>query len=409
MVRLLTTRQINRKKNTYKWFLKQCEKLQIDFHTVDFEAEFDSNLSISENKQHIQGILNTLSEDLMRQMEYVKSQEEMIKNQEHEANKRMLEEIKQKSVASDCKEIEDFFIPTKRAIDKLTQGYSNLLIIKGRAGIGKSYQIEKYLKQNKAEYREVTKVTEAYLYRILYENNDKIIWFRDFNSILNTIKGIDELKAATDDKEHRIITNYNYSEKQEDIPKEFVFTGRILIDCNSIMPKFREDMEALFSRGDVIDLVFSFNEMKKLLFLLCHKDTAKEEVTKFLIKNYNYVGFNELNLRTQSKAFKTQKFAIANKLNWKEEIKRELKQNQSKVRSMLYSFMGDYPVKTTELKKYLIRSGLVSTIRTADRRINEWIELEEIYKIDTGERNFSVSLNPIDFHDTSDKNKQKEG
>ena len=326
--------------------------------------------------------------------------------EEFNANSKIVEEYNKRQIKS-FSEAEPYFLPIKRAISKLSQGFSNFTIIKGRAGLGKSHNIERYLKEMGANYKEVTHITEAYLYRILYENEDKIIWFKDFSALLRSLRGIEELKAATESKEERLITNYNYSDYQDDLPKEFIFTGKILIDCNNIEPKFKEDMDALISRAgnNFIDFVIDFETMQSLMFALC-ATSWQREVTKFLIENYEFVQFNEMNLRTQYHCFKTYEFAVANNLDWKQELKQELRNNKSRIRSLLYTFIGNKAKKVMEVKKYLIRSGYCSTLRTAHRRINEFLELGEIYKVSTDERNFYVSLNQIELSDINDKKQE---
>lgn len=288
----------------------------------------------------------------------------------------------------------EHFKPIRRAIEKHCQGYTNLTIIRGRPGIGKSFNIERFLKKNKADYTMITHISEAYLYRCLYENNGRIIWLKDFSNMLRSLKGIEELKAASESKAIRTITNYNYSIHQLDLPKRFNFTGSIIIDCNNIDYKFKEDIDALISRADYLEFALDFDSIKSLMFSLCRTSWQKD-VTKFLIDNFSFVGFNELNLRTQHHSFNTYMYAIANGLDWKEELKQELTANKSKIRNIVYSVAGNKPIKTTELKKYLIRSGICSTLRTADRRISDWLALEEIYKVSSGERDFLVCLNPM--------------
>ena len=287
------------------------------------------------------------------------------------------------------------FKPIYRAIKKLTQGYSNFCIIKGRAGLGKSYNIRRFLDYLKADYVIATKSSEAYLYRLLYENNGKIIWLKDFSSLIRSLKGIDELKAATETEKERKITNYNYSDVQVDLPREFVFTGKIIMDCNEITNSFKGDIEALVSRAgnNFIDFSLSFDEVKSLMHKIC---TAKwqKEVTDYLISLYEFVGFNELNLRTQYHCFQTYLYSKKNNLDWKQEIKEELKNNRSKIRSIVYSIAGNKSIKSMELKKYLVRSGYCNTLRTASRKLNDWLELGELFKVSSSEHNFDVSLNP---------------
>ena len=379
---------------------KPSEKLKklllannIEPDTIDF-GSYSNDIPVLDYIKNEYGyVLRTMKE----LKENTKGSIEKAQLEEFSKNASLVKQYNSRQLES-SKEVEEFFKPIKRAITKLVSGYTNFVIIKGRAGIGKSYQIERYLKELNAPYKEVTYISEAYLYRILYENKEGIIWFKDFNNLLRSLKGIDELKAATETNEHRLITNYNYSDYQTDIPKEFIFKGKIIIDCNSIIPNFKEDMEALISRAgnNYIDFNLSYDEIRSLMLKLC-KETWQQEVTQFLFNCYEFVGLNELNLRTQFHSFKTYEYCLSAKLDWKTELKEELKNNRSKIRSIIYSVAGNSAIKVMDLKKYLIRSGFCGTLRTASRRIEEWEVLEEIYKVSTNEYNYFVSLNPIEI------------
>lgn len=299
--------------------------------------------------------------------------------------------------------IDEYYKPLTRAILKLIYGYSNIVFIKGKSGIGKSYQIEKMLRKHKVNFIEYggSNVSEAYLYRLLYENRHKgdIIYFKDVAVLLKGIDSIDLLKMATETRDKKLITKANYSKKQDDLPNRFLYEGSLIFDFNSLTGlNYREDFEALISRGDYIELVLSFDEIKEIMLLIC-QDKEEKEITKFLIEKYDYIG-NQFNLRTQYRAFQTYKYSKEKGLEWKNEIEEELKQNMSFIRRLLYEFMGRKYVLERDVIKFLIRSRYITTIRTAERRINEWLEMEEIYT-DGLKRNRSLGLIPLTTITTS--------
>ncbi len=59
----------------------------------------------------------------------------------------------------------------------------------------------------------------------------------------------------------------------------------------------------------------------------------------------------------------------------------------------LKNLLGVDTVRTRELKKLLTSTGFVNSIRTADRRINEWLEEGILSKVSGEERNFLVRIN----------------
>jgi hypothetical protein len=305
----------------------------------------------------------------------------------------------------------------ERVIEKMTLGLSHLLFVRGPPGLGKSFQIERSLKEQGLKYFEVSGDTsDAYLYRILYENNGRVVWFKDVVRLLKSLRSLDLLKSACESKPERLITNLNYSDKQTDLPKRFVFKGKLIFDFNSLVGlRFREDFEALASRGDFVDVVFSHGQVCEIMRGICQTEWQRE-VTDHVIANYVFVGSNSLNLRTQHKAFQCYQYAAAKSLDWRQEVNAELRNQCSKVRKLLYPILGDGPCRAIEVKRYLVRSGLVSTMRTADRRIADWLELGDLYRVSTEERNFLISLQPITLEaipsesentsDTSDSDSQ---
>ena len=287
----------------------------------------------------------------------------------------------------------------ERAIEKMKLGCSHLCFIQGRPGTGKSYQVRRCLKAFDMPHMEISgDVSEAYLYRVLYENNGKTIWFKDVVKLLKGLRSIELLKAACETQEKRLINKLNYSTDQKDLPDHFYFKGNLIFDFNSLAGlAFREDFEALVSRGDYIEIVLSFSEICEIMRAICEND-RELEVTDFLISHFNYCGFNGLNLRTQRLALKTVEYASQKGVDWRHEVKEELRNQRSNVQKVLYPILGDGPARTVDVKKYLIRSGTITTLRTAERRIHDWIELGDIFRVSGEERNFLVSLIPLQMN-----------
>lgn len=435
------------KQEQIKKFKGLAEKYGVEWDTIDFDAIVDNSLEYSENLKVIQYFISNLSAsknqedkikaDFKSKRKSVVNEKEIekdlnlkqLKSQLEQASKNLNVERNNEEILTHRnteieieiadynntlkfnydEKVDEYYKPLIRAITKLIKGYSNIVFIKGKGGIGKSYQIEKLLRKYNSNFVEYggSNVSEAYLYRLLYENRHKgeVIYFKDVAVLLKGIEGIDLIKMATETRDKRLITKANYSKKQDDLPSRFLYEGSLIFDFNSLMGlNFRGDFEALTSRGDFIELSLSFDELKELMLLIC-EDEEQKEITKFLIEKYDYIG-NQFNLRTQYRAFQTYRYSKENGLEWKKEIEEELKQNMSPIRRILYEFLGKNYAKERDVIKFLIRSGYVSTIRTCERRINEWLEMEEIYS-DGLKRNRSIGLNPISLT-TITTNLQKE-
>jgi len=365
-----------------------------DYDKYDIAAKYDSSLSYVENKNQIREEVKVLINDLKGQAEAAMAQQERIDQEKKEEAEREVEEWNKSLSYEDCAELNKFYAPIHRAVDKISQGYSFLAFIKGRGGIGKSHNIRKRLVANKADYVEVCgEVTEAYLYRLIYENNGKVIWFKDVVKLLQGLGSINLLKSATETEETRVLTKSNYSRNQEDLPDKFACRCKFIFDYNNLFGiQLRDDFEALISRGDFIEVPICEEEIQQIMKVIARSPEEKE-VTEFLIKNFQSNGMFRLNLRTQWKAFKTYEFANKNKLDWKQELKSEMT-NTSKTRGMLYSLIGNKAVRTADLKKMLLKHEMVKTIRTADNKVREWLFTEELYQWSEEDRNFFVSVNP---------------
>jgi hypothetical protein len=308
----------------------------------------------------------------------------------YEDNKKIIREHVKHLVSLD-----NYYKDIKRAILKVVQGYSHLAFIKGRGGIGKSRTIRRVLEGKKIDYVELSgDVTEAYLYRILYENNGKVVWFKDVSKLLKGLKSVNLLKAATETEDRRLVTKSTYSIYQADLPDSFEWKGSIIFDYNDLKGiALKEDFEALVSRGDFVEFTLSVEDIKEIMRLIAQTPKEKE-TTEFLIDNYEHTGFGILNLRTQYKAIRTRDWADKNGLNWKVELKSELSTIQSQVKKMLCDLIGFEPIRTTELKKLLLKSGYLNSLRSADRKISEWIVTEDLYKWSNEDKNFYVATIP---------------
>lgn len=365
------------------------------YDKIDVTSEYDSTLTYEENKSHFRELFKGQLTTLKEQVEHAKAEQERLETKKIQAAEREAEEYNKTLRYDDNKEVDSFYKPVYRVINKLCQGYSNLAFIKGRGGIGKSRNIRKALITNNADFFEATgEITEAYLYRLIFENNGKIIWLKDICKLLQAQGSLNLLKAATETEDKRILTKSSYSKEQKDLPDVFVCKAKFIFDYNNLYGAggLATDFEALVSRGDYVELSFCDEEISAIMNLIA-VEPWQREVTEYLLEKHKESGLVRLNLRTQWKAFKTYEYAKANNLDWKGEIDDELKRI-NKIRALLYSLIGDKWLRTADLKRKLLRLEIVGTLRTADNKINEWLYVEELWKVSEDEKNFYVSINP---------------
>lgn len=380
-------RELNRLEEFVKAVLKDSWDL------FDTKAHYDSSLTYQENKSQIRDKLRL----------FLNSEEGKDVKYKFEMERKQVEEFRKSQLVAYNETIltkgGDFYKPLKRAIKKVCSGYSNLAFIKGRPGIGKSFIIRQELERNKADFIEKAgDISEAALYRILCENNGKIIWFKELAKLLTGQRSLNILKVATESEPVRIISKTNYSRQQADLPDSIQFTGRLIFDYNvlaGVSKSITHDFDALKSRGEYVELSFSPEDVARTLISIAGEETWKKEVTRFIIDNYQYYGDTILDLRTQYKAFQTYQFCIAHSLDWKQELKEELEHNQSDARKMVYSLIGNKAMKVSELKRGLVKAKMYGSLETARRRVNEWIELGELFKVSEELIDYHVCLVPI--------------
>jgi len=363
----------------------------------DYKAKFDSTLTYIENKNRITEDIKALYSDdyrgatLKEQAEYAKAQQEKLMVEEQLQTEAEVAEFNKSIAFVESKELDTFFEPVDRALAKLCKGFSHLVFVKGRGGIGKSRRIRHMLTKHKEKFYEVTgDVTEAYLYRLFYENNGRTIWFKDVTKLLRGLNSIILLKAACETEDKRLLTKNSYSKQQDDLPDMFIWKGKIVFDYNEVGPlQLKEDFEALITRGDYVQLAFSEKDIHAMMRQIAQKKWQKE-VTEYLIEQYE--GTDIFNLRHQWKAFQTYNYAKKEGIDWKTEVKREMDNVTSDIYAKLYTVTGGKALKTAELKRLLLQNGIVGSLTTANRRINDWLAMGELHRWSIEKINFIVSI-----------------
>lgn len=380
----------------YEKVEKWCKGLLGEnFDKFDLKAHYDSTLNVDENKAQLkEKMKGFLKADLKEQVEQAKADQERLQDEaikKAEAEVQLYNSRVKYEVSAELKKI---YAPVYRVISKIAAGKCRLAMIEGSTGIGKTYNILNALAEYKMDYVTTGENTEAYLYRTLYENNGKVIYMKEATKLMQKQSSLNLLKAATESEHERILTKCSYSKDQADLPDRFVFRGSIIFDYNAVpnINGLREDMEAFKGRGDHIRLAFCPEELKQILRAVAKTETEKQ-VTEYVIDQYDKYGMVKLNLRTQKKAFETFEWAEQESKDWKQELEQELKV-MTKTRAMLYALIGKKAVRTTELKKLLIKNEYYSSIRVCEYEINKWLLTEDLYRHSEDERNFYVSLVP---------------
>jgi len=223
----------------------------------------------------------------------------------------------------------------RNLVQVVCRGARNSLVIYGGAGIGKTYVVNKTikeegLKEGKSYFVIKGKITTSALYQTLFIHRDnKLLVFDDTDSVWGDSEAANILKAALDSYDERKISwfspkNINvskmseedreaYNEKLDDqfeedpdgkmkLPSEFLFNSRIIFISNLPYEKFDK---AVLNRSAKIDMTITqeqlFERMKSILTHLGDKtvpENIKEEILEFLKDEFYKGSISEASMRT---------------------------------------------------------------------------------------------------------------
>lgn len=145
-------------------------------------------------------------------------------------------------------------------------------VLISEGGLGKSYLVQTLILEHcpKNSVYHTGHITPLALYKLLYDNNDKIIVLDDMEELLANDTAIGILKPALwQVKNKREITWGTTSEALGNYPQRFTFNGGIILLLNEIKRENHPLIQALMSRtvSHKIELTFEqkLNIMKQIL------------------------------------------------------------------------------------------------------------------------------------------------
>lgn len=173
------------------------------------------------------------------------------------------------------------------------------LLITGQGGLGKSFTVNSCIKaagltyttdfqveEDDEEYDPTLNTADVHvikgfstakgLYRTLWENNGKLVVFDDCDSILKDANALNLLKGALDSSGERWISWNAEAKFGDDLPRKFLFTGRIIFISN----KNQEDIDdALKSRSLRVDVSMTRSEVVERMSVIAFSDSFIPEIS----------------------------------------------------------------------------------------------------------------------------------
>ena len=170
-------------------------------------------------------------------------------------------------------------------VEMVASGEQMSLIITGPGGLGKTYTVMESL--NDCGFTDVSTLEDGVtcddsyvvikghtsprgLFRLLWENNDKVIVLDDCDSALKDSIFLNILKGALDSYSRRIISWRSMISSTDDMPQTFEFTGRIIFISNMSVNAIDQ---AIITRSMVVDLSMTTEQkIERMMEILLRDD-----------------------------------------------------------------------------------------------------------------------------------------
>ena len=171
--------------------------------------------------------------------------------------------------------LDRFYGPLRNYVKMVTGGYSKLLMLDAKGGLGKTHNVRKTLSAELEDDEWVHQrgfTTPIELYKTLWKarHEDAVLFLDDMSGVTNNSKALDMLKAATDTEGEENWVEYRTSRDIDHpfidgrtLPNTFCFRGSIIMSFNDT-PSNRH-FNALKDRGTYYQLDFDYQERLDLI------------------------------------------------------------------------------------------------------------------------------------------------
>jgi hypothetical protein len=178
-------------------------------------------------------------------------------------------------MAQDSADLDRFYGNLRNYVKMVTGGYSNLLMLDARGGLGKTHNVRETLSEEVHDDHWLHQngyTTPIELYKTLWKarHETAVLFLDDMSGVTRSTKAIDMLKAATDTQGDENVVEYRTSQdidhpyiEGETLPNTFTFRGSIIMSFNDT-PDNRH-FDALCDRGTYYNFTLSYQERLDLI------------------------------------------------------------------------------------------------------------------------------------------------
>jgi hypothetical protein len=266
-------------------------------------------------------------------------------------------------------------------------GNSDLLgcILMGPAGMGKTHLVRTTLDEAGVPYKIYGgHITLAGIYEYLCENADSLIFFDDVSQVVSKPEIMEMLKQALNLSSQRRYLNYRSKTKlAPGISPMFEFTGRIIMAFNK-MDSMDANVKAIIDRAPLVELKFSYKEIiqacRDIADSSDEMDCKDKNDIVDVIENYTDSSMN-VSLRKlflAFKIFKSFKKLYGDNDVWQEQVRKLFGKKKVSWMKEMVTELGGVVKKNELIKEICIRRNV--SPRTALRRVNDFVQIEEIYQ-----------------------------
>lgn len=213
-------------------------------------------------------------------------------------------------------------------VDMFIQGRTNLLLLEGEGGTGKSETVNKLIRTSE----ELIPVLDSHLtplanYELLYENKDRKMVFRDIDQLLKNPITVSLLKQVAETRLPKKVSYHSAGNGFPSIPHSFETSSTVLIETNNHLMG-NPNVQALATRGQHINFAPTQEELLKKMEEIATKNggllTNNQKKEVYLhIKTMIGQSSIQLNLRHLVNGFGLYSYSLINSsFSWEEELKK---------------------------------------------------------------------------------------